>query len=332
MPFAIIRISKGSRTLHGWYIHPIPYDMTLKDFFVKLVAKELSPDCNIAVTTSEVIERAELSETPVSVATQVSLDCSIMELSASIGVHIHYRLKNDIDVIPEFVPQRNSFTIMMQNAYRTQLYLPAFSQPGKPNRKQILRADLVDWIRLHNGGWSTQSLANTQGKQFIVSLAETIWYIDMCNHEKFEERSYHIPELFHEFFARANPESYKQSRRSFDANELNLHCQALAPYITSSWMLMKNFDWLRDEFDNFIVAISNYVGYLQHHRVIAVANHTSENPVRAIDRATTVKVHNKNVWVTPIDKTKYDNLRSLLTSLPSWKPIDIEEYLPNGSV
>jgi hypothetical protein len=40
MPFANIRISKESRTLHGWYIHPIPYDMTLKDFFEKLVAKE----------------------------------------------------------------------------------------------------------------------------------------------------------------------------------------------------------------------------------------------------------------------------------------------------
>ena len=116
MPFASIRISKGSRTLHGWYIHPIPYDMTLNDFFVKLVTKELSPECNIAVTTSEVVERAELSETPVSVTTQVSLSCSIMELTATIGVHIHYRLKNDIDIIPDFVPQRNSFAIMMQNA------------------------------------------------------------------------------------------------------------------------------------------------------------------------------------------------------------------------
>ncbi len=87
---------------------------------------------------------------------------------------------------------------MMQNAYRTQLYLPTFSQSGNPNRKQILRCDLVDWI------------------------------------QKFEERGYHIPELFHEFFGCANPESYKQSRRLFDANELNLHCQTLAPYATLS--------------------------------------------------------------------------------------------------
>ena len=57
MPFANIRISKGSRILHGWYIHPIPYEMSLKDFFIKLVTKELSPECKIAVTSSKVIHQ-----------------------------------------------------------------------------------------------------------------------------------------------------------------------------------------------------------------------------------------------------------------------------------
>ena len=115
----------------------------------------------------------------------------------------------------------------------------------------------------------------------------------MCDHEKFKERGYHIPELFHEFFDRANPESYKQSRRALNVNELNLYCQDLAPYIISSWMLKKNFEWLRDMLDNFIVAISNYIRFLQRQRVITAANHASENPAWTIDQATTVKVHNK---------------------------------------
>ena len=55
-------------------------------------------------------------------------------------------------------------------------------------------------------------------------------------------------------------------------------------------MLRKNFDWLRDEFDNFIVATSNYVGFLQCQRITTAANHASENPVRTIDQATTVKL------------------------------------------
>src|SRR3954453_22491267 len=143
MPFANIRISKGSRVLHGRYIHPIPYEMTIKDFFVKLVlTKELSPECGINIAASEVIERVELSETLVSAATQVSPDCGIIELTSSIGVHIHYQLKNDTRIVSDLVSQRNSFMIMIQNAHsRAQLYLPNFSQLGKANRKQILRCN-----------------------------------------------------------------------------------------------------------------------------------------------------------------------------------------------
>src|SRR5436190_2623402 len=88
MPFANICISKGSRILHGWYIHPIPYEMTIKDFFVKLIIGELSPECSIAVTSSEIIERVELSETPVSVVTQVSINCGIIELTTNVGINI----------------------------------------------------------------------------------------------------------------------------------------------------------------------------------------------------------------------------------------------------
>ena len=111
MPFANIRISKGSRILHGWYIHPIPYEMTIRDFFVKLITKELSPECSIAITISEIIERVELSETSLSIATQVSPECSIIELTSNIGIHVHYRLKNNNDTIPDLAPQLNSFTI-----------------------------------------------------------------------------------------------------------------------------------------------------------------------------------------------------------------------------
>ena len=154
----------------------------------------------------------------------------------------------------------------------------------------------------------------------------------MCNHKKFEERSCHIPDLFLEFFDRANPESYKHSRKPFDAIELSLHCQSLAPYATSSWMLTTKFSWLRDAFDNFIVTISNYIGYLQCHRNITAANHASESLIRSIDQATTIKIYKRNIWVTPIDKIKYYHLEQIINDLPSWKPIDIEEHLPNDPV
>ncbi|UZO22624.1 uncharacterized protein OCT59_014982 [Rhizophagus irregularis] len=57
-----------------------------------------------------------------------------------------------------------------------------------------------------------------------------------------------------------------------------------------------------------------------------------QNPIRFINRAITIKIHKCNIWVTPIDKTKYYRLEQLLSNLPPWKPVDIEEYLPNDSV
>ncbi|CAG8793645.1 30241_t:CDS:1, partial [Racocetra persica] len=50
---------------------------------------------------------------------------------------------------------RNSFTILMENARRTQIYFPTFLQSEKANRKQKLRSDIIDWIQRHAGGWST---------------------------------------------------------------------------------------------------------------------------------------------------------------------------------
>ena len=95
---------------------------------------------------------------------------------------------------------------------------------------------------------------------------------------------------------------------------------------------MMNFNWLCDAFDNFIVTISNYIRVLQSQRNITAANHASESPVRSIDEATTVKIHKRNIWITPVDKTKYYHLEQLLINLPLWKPVDLEEYLPMDPV
>ncbi|GBC07079.1 hypothetical protein RclHR1_07230006 [Rhizophagus clarus] len=144
MPFANIRISKESRVLHGWYIYPIPYEMSIKGFFEKLITKEISPECGITIEVSEVIEHVELSETSASTAIQVSPDCNIIvELTSSMGVHIHYQLKNDTIATPDLILQCNCFMIMMQNVHQTQLHLLTFSQLVKANCKQILCSNLV---------------------------------------------------------------------------------------------------------------------------------------------------------------------------------------------
>jgi hypothetical protein len=119
--------------------------MTIKDFFIKLVlTKELSSECGINIAASEVIECVKLNKIPVLVATQISPNCGIIELTSSIGIYIYYQLKNNIRIIPDLIPKQNSFMIMMQSTHRTQLYLLTFSQSGNPNRKQTLYCNLVN--------------------------------------------------------------------------------------------------------------------------------------------------------------------------------------------
>jgi hypothetical protein len=108
MPFANIQISKGSQILHGWYIHPIPYEMSVKDIFIKLITKEISSECNVAVTSSDKIERVEISEMPATVATQVNLNCGIIELTTSVEIRVYYLLKSDDTISITLVPQWNS--------------------------------------------------------------------------------------------------------------------------------------------------------------------------------------------------------------------------------
>ncbi|CAG8630036.1 11166_t:CDS:2, partial [Scutellospora calospora] len=122
MPIASIRISKGSKVIHRWYIHLIPYEMSIRDLFVKLTTRELSQECNIDTIDPETIERIEIK---------------------------------------------------------------------KVNHKQKLRSDIIDWIQYHSSRSSTQSYTNTQGKQFVACLTEAIWYIDMRDYQKFEERFLH---------------------------------------------------------------------------------------------------------------------------------------------
>ncbi|RHZ82961.1 hypothetical protein Glove_102g8 [Diversispora epigaea] len=97
--------------------------------------------------------------------------------------------------------------------------------------------------------------------------------------------------------------------------ELNLHCQILAPYSTSSWILSINFNWLRNAFDSFIITISDYIRFLHQQHNITAANHISETPVRSIYQATTIKVHNQNIWITSVNKTKYFHLEQFLINL-----------------
>ncbi|CAG8663200.1 20708_t:CDS:1 [Racocetra persica] len=116
MPIANIYISKGSKMLHSWYAHPILYEMTIKEFFDKLIIGEISPECDISVSFSERIDRTELSQTLDAGATtiQASPHCEIMESTKAFGLNIHYCLKTSNIIISHLAPCQNALEIFMQ--------------------------------------------------------------------------------------------------------------------------------------------------------------------------------------------------------------------------
>ncbi|CAG8716327.1 37134_t:CDS:2, partial [Gigaspora margarita] len=149
-------------------------------------------------------------------------------------------------------------------------------------------------------------------KEFFQHISKEISNPEIQTSLDFE--SFHIPHLFYKFLNYANPESYKEARKPFDANELCLHCQSLIPFAISSWMRSLNFAWLSKEFDKLILVISGYVDYLKKQQKITEINHKSEDFVWDIKQATTIKVYKPNIWTSPQNKIKYYELEKATIS------------------
>ncbi|CAG8816855.1 22077_t:CDS:1, partial [Gigaspora rosea] len=90
MPFANVHVSKESKTLYGWYIHPISYEMMLREFFHKIIDKILS-NASIDVEQIKIIELSK-SINPSTDTSQASPDCNIIELTNEFGKNVHYCL------------------------------------------------------------------------------------------------------------------------------------------------------------------------------------------------------------------------------------------------
>ncbi|CAG8559972.1 3797_t:CDS:2 [Gigaspora margarita] len=183
MPFANVHISKGSKTLYRWYIYPIPYEMTLREFFYKIIDK-IPYNALIDVEQIKKIELSKLINSSTNTL-QASPDCNIIELMNEFRRNVHYCLSTN-----ELQPHNshNALDIIMQSAQNRQLYASIFN------------------------GWSTQILADNKGKQFIIALSDALWYVDMRNRTKLQQQNFHIPQLFLEFLDRVNPEAYKEAR------------------------------------------------------------------------------------------------------------------------
>jgi hypothetical protein len=150
----------------------------------------------------------------------------------SFGNFILFELQIPEDYQSPFIERENdAFKVLVSNS--TQLALPSFKLPKKPNKKDLLRQDLVAWIKNNGGGWKGRLAAESTGKSFINDLLNAIWYVDMCSVEKMKGRAIHPPKELEEFFNRADPSSYKNSRPQFDYDCLSRYANLLFGHLNA---------------------------------------------------------------------------------------------------
>ena len=92
-------------------------------------------------------------------------------------------------------------------------------------------------------------------------------------------------------------------------------------------MELSQFTWLYPIIEKFTKCLNEYSTYLKTQNTKTSRNHQLEVPVRSIDDSISVKIYDA-IRSLPT-KSIYDDLNENLFTLPYWKTLDIESFLPS---
>lgn len=71
------------------------------------------------------------------------------EILQQFGNFVLFELQIPEDYQPPIQKEKNAFRVLISNS--AQLSLPSFQLPKRPNKKDLLRQDLVEWIKINGG-------------------------------------------------------------------------------------------------------------------------------------------------------------------------------------
>ncbi|CAB4481137.1 hypothetical protein RhiirA5_407137 [Rhizophagus irregularis] len=119
MPSVSVKVTLSSRKeILRWQIHLVIENPSLYDFFPK-VGNSIK---------GEFVD--------------VNIQCELNEILQTFGNFILFELQIPEDYQPSSIQrENNAFKVLVSNS--TQLALPSFKLPKKPNKKDLLRQDLV---------------------------------------------------------------------------------------------------------------------------------------------------------------------------------------------
>uniref|UniRef100_U9SKV1 Uncharacterized protein n=1 Tax=Rhizophagus irregularis (strain DAOM 181602 / DAOM 197198 / MUCL 43194) TaxID=747089 RepID=U9SKV1_RHIID len=130
MPSVSVKVTLSSRKeILRWQIHLVIENPSLYDFFRSLASGQISSGTKVGNS----IKREFVD---------VNIQCELNEILQTFGNFILFELQIPEDYQPSSIQrENNAFKVLISNS--TQLALPSFKLPKKPNKKDLLRQDLV---------------------------------------------------------------------------------------------------------------------------------------------------------------------------------------------
>ncbi|CAB4431161.1 unnamed protein product [Rhizophagus irregularis] len=182
MPSISVKVVLSDRKkLLKWQIHPVIGNPSLCEFFHSLAIGQVSPEVFINKDYHEFLLKTKVGDSVKGEFFDVNIQCKFNEIAQNFGNFFLFELQIPEDYQLPLQKEKNVFEILISNS--TQLSLPSFKLSKKLNRKDLLRQDMVEWIKKNGGGWKGKIAAESIGRSFVNDLLNAIWYVDMC--EKF---------------------------------------------------------------------------------------------------------------------------------------------------
>jgi len=327
MPSVSIKVILSDRKeILNWQIHPVNENPSLNEFFHLLATGQISPEVFIDKDYHNFILKAKVGSSLKGEFVSINIHCKLNEILQSFGNFVLFELQLPEDYQLPIQGKKNAFNVLVSNSI--QLFLPSFKSPKKPTKKDLLRNDIVTWIKNNGGGWKGKLAAESIGKSFINDLLNAIWYVDTCGIEKVKGRAIHFPKELEEFFNRSDPSSYKNARPKFDYDCLCRHTNLLFGHLNAPWIDGSQFVWIYPIIEKFSKCLNEYSAYLNAQNLETNRNHQLEIPVRSIDDSTNVKVYD-GIRLFSNSKNIYNDLNDKLSTLPYWETLNIDSFTPS---
>ena len=173
MPSVSVKVVLSDRKeILNWQIHPVSDNPSLYEFFRLLSIGEILPEVFINKNYHDFLLKAKVGNSLKDEFVNVNIQCELNEILQKFGSFVLFELQIPEDYQLPIQKEKNAFRVLISNS--TQLALPFFQLPKKPNKKDLLCQDLITWIKNNGGGWKGRPAADSIRKSFINDLLNSM--------------------------------------------------------------------------------------------------------------------------------------------------------------